>query len=933
MIKRFTVIFFIICLLITTARCFASRNDGIWFDILQNNFSVDKFVMSGMEYAGASRPNICGVDGQSFNKSAKFFGKNTVSYRQSKYTGRIYHDYLKNGGRIPKDTYITFVFYAKAEMLYGGEPRITAVLQAETDGHIMGNAQNTYYSDTISLSENWKKYSLTLKVENDLSPEDAGYRIMLELGYYGQNTYIADFKAYSSKNADFDENMTADNISVLQNGEEIEKFEQGEISFSADCGSEADEVFFIAVLFDLDGGLYQIDISCGKNPRCSVNVPKNNSDYTLKTYIINKQTLKPQIAPTVYCPSENVKNFELEFADVYSKPGEPCIFHSDDLPDVVLCSNRSMGEYTVWLTGVNTNFKILDKVILDCGDEKIIRLPDYMKGVSDGEYKITVNAYQNEKNLGSECLYFYISGKAKQSAFVSEGELVIVPDFKGNRIPDYSSAGYRNGEEIPNVQNVIEISPSGGDDTKYIQDAIDEVSAKNADNNGIRGAILLKEGVWQVSDTLKIQSSGVVIRGENYRVPKLKSAEPTDDIAKFEKDFYNGGTVIFCTSDKVDSLLFSVGGAQGINIDGAPSASVISQYVPVGEYEIEVDNPQNFYVGESVVIVQTANKDWIDKIGMNSIPARETADVNPNNPDNITVQWSDRTIKWQFERVVKSIDRNKITLDIPIMNVIDKKFSNAKIYKYTDERISDFGIENITAFSAWEPKNGIDTNRHMLRFADIENAKDIWIKNVTASHFNTYCINISKNAKRVSIDTFYNMVADKSYYSGGGYDESGRYCKETGVYVGRYGIYISGEQNFMTNVCGINNRHLIEYGSFAAGTNAAVYCRSQNPLASMGPHMLWSVGGLYDNVTGYIQIQNRLNMGTGHGWSGAHYTVWNSKGTLTVQRPPTAQNYSVGHVGDISNGAFEGYENGDFSSYGKEFEMKSLYYYQKNKKC
>lgn len=53
-----------------------------------------------------------------------------------------------------------------------------------------------------------------------------------------------------------------------------------------------------------------------------------------------------------------------------------------------------------------------------------------------------------------------------------------------------------------------------GDDRGTIQTAIDQVGAMPADANGTRGAILLTAGEYQLSSTLNLNKSGVVLRGE-----------------------------------------------------------------------------------------------------------------------------------------------------------------------------------------------------------------------------------------------------------------------------------------------------------------------------------------------------------------------------------------------------------------------------------
>ena len=86
-----------------------------------------------------------------------------------------------------------------------------------------------------------------------------------------------------------------------------------------------------------------------------------------------------------------------------------------------------------------------------------------------------------------------------------------------NTVPDYSSAGYKGGGvTIPfiNTKVVVRPSDSADDDSENIQSAIDKVSALPIDRNGFRGAVLIKAGDYTVSKTLRILTSGVVIRGE-----------------------------------------------------------------------------------------------------------------------------------------------------------------------------------------------------------------------------------------------------------------------------------------------------------------------------------------------------------------------------------------------------------------------------------
>src|SRR5574339_207856 len=74
-----------------------------------------------------------------------------------------------------------------------------------------------------------------------------------------------------------------------------------------------------------------------------------------------------------------------------------------------------------------------------------------------------------------------------------DGKLVYVADSSGNRIGDFSTAGYKGGGvAIPYVPVKIIIWPVAGDNSDKVQKAIDSLSSLHADVYGFRGAVLLK---------------------------------------------------------------------------------------------------------------------------------------------------------------------------------------------------------------------------------------------------------------------------------------------------------------------------------------------------------------------------------------------------------------------------------------------------------
>ena len=70
-----------------------------------------------------------------------------------------------------------------------------------------------------------------------------------------------------------------------------------------------------------------------------------------------------------------------------------------------------------------------------------------------------------------------------------------------------------------------------------------------------------------------------------------------------------------------------------------------------------------------------------------------------------------------------------------------------------------------------------------------------------------------------------------------------------------------------------------------------------------------------------------LHPGSGHGWGGANYVIWNGTGSLMLQSPPTAENFAFGFVGKLVKPR-PGPLNGWFVSLGQHVAPRSLYLQQ-----
>lgn len=469
-----------------------------------------------------------------------------------------------------------------------------------------------------------------------------------------------------------------------------------------------------------------------------------------------------------------------------------------------------------------------------------------------------------------------------------DGKLIYVPDEKGNTIPDFSNCGFMGGGvRLPDVPVRAEVAAGESDARERIQAAIDKVSKRSIDKRGFRGAVLIKKGVHKISDTIRINASGIVLRGEGQ-----------DD----------NGTVLIAAKRKQHTLIEIKGRGFG-NTAGTPRR-IIDPYVPVGTHTLKLDSVRGLRVGETIVVRRIGNKDWIHAIAMDRITPRPTGG---------TIQWTPYDM--DFERVITRIKDDQITIDAPIVCAIEERWGGGEVLAFDKiDRISHIGIENLRGISEFdnnitaqygrEKTKYFSDEQHAWDFISINSAENVWVKNITALHFGYSAVNIGK-AKWVTVEDSkcMDMV---SVITGGR----------------RYSFNVDGQLCLVLRCEATTGRHDFVVGGRVCGPNAFVYCSANNSFASSEPHHRWSTGGLFDNVKANLAIQDRQFMGSGHGWSGANYVAWNCEGPLVCQRPPTAQNWAIGHVGEKVRGAFEPREDGYWESLGRHVEPQSLYFQQ-----
>src|ERR1700722_11727648 len=235
-------------------------------------------------------------------------------------------------------------------------------------------------------------------------------------------------------------------------------------------------------------------------------------------------------------------------------------------------------------------------------------------------------APQSPSPVQSQWVYFNDSGK-----------LVYQPLKTGDRILDFSYAGYGGGGvALPTFPVRKTVTPSGKDDTAAIQAAIDEVSRLPV-LNGVRGAVMLGSGRFHCKDTLKLRADGIVLRGNGSG----------DD-----------GTVIEMTGDP--HLAISVMGTSNIAPVGA-ATGVSDAYVPSGSMSLSVLDASSFKVGDRIQIIRPVTPEWLSLMGMDTLVRNGKKQT-----------WVVGDLK--TERMIAAINGNKLVFDVPLADSYDAKY-------------------------------------------------------------------------------------------------------------------------------------------------------------------------------------------------------------------------------------------------------------------
>jgi hypothetical protein len=418
--------------------------------------------------------------------------------------------------------------------------------------------------------------------------------------------------------------------------------------------------------------------------------------------------------------------------------------------------------------------------------------------------------------------------------------------------------------------------------------------------------VLLRAGYYRLAAPLMIRQSGVVLRGEGM-----------GDTGTVLIGTGNGrpaaGAGAGVPGGGPQSALIVAGSASGATAISGSSQAVTDDYVPVGSRTLKVANASGFRPGDTVIVRRIGNQAWIDAVGMNgTTPAS---------------RWRPFNVEW--DRVVTDVQGDTVTIDAPITCAIEQRWGGGEVVKSEDAgRAAEIGIENIRAISEFDPTRRTTEYGNMDRpnyvaeeyyadedhyrdFVVFTNAKNCWVRNATALHFVNSMVGTQRGTKWITVQ-----------------DCVSREPISRRMGARRFTFALRGQLALVQRCHSDKGRHSFMTGQPTGSSNVFLDCTATSPYSSSEPHEQWATGSLYDNVQ--APLTARFWKDINIGWAGANTVFWNCEGSFLVQKPPTAQNYSFGHMG-VNAVVFNiplqdpGKENGHLESLDRHVTPRSLY--------
>ncbi|MDR1282727.1 MAG: peptidoglycan-binding protein, partial [Opitutaceae bacterium] len=472
-----------------------------------------------------------------------------------------------------------------------------------------------------------------------------------------------------------------------------------------------------------------------------------------------------------------------------------------------------------------------------------------------------------------------------QSALVhydpATGALRYTADAEGNRIPDFSHAGYRGADvplpDLATIPVLATLEPAPGDNTARLQAALDALSSYPIDPaTGRRGALLLAPGIYELRSIVHIRHSGIVLLGSG------SGDDPAHDTLLRRTGTDTNPVLTAGGVDRHDKFRTPVPGTR---------TGIVTPRVIVGSRTFAVADAAPFSTGDTVIVEHPVTEAWIQAVeggGTDTDPAWQIGERE-----------AEMTIR--YLRHITAIGRDDtaaqptLTLDAPVYNHLDRALGQSTVYKYdTAPLLTEIGVARLRIDIETAGEQSEDHARDALVF---RRALDCWARDVTALHFVAAGIKFGPDfARGTALDC--RALEPHSRVTG----------------ARRYNFCVFQAQLVLFENCHATRaRHaFISNGTTLDSGIVFLDCTNDASTAPSEGHRRWPQALLFDGLTtrnpvgnpAILGLYNRGSWGAGHGWAAAHSVAWrcDTDGRrLIIQKPPTAQNYAIGCTGNVES--------------------------------
>ena len=459
---------------------------------------------------------------------------------------------------------------------------------------------------------------------------------------------------------------------------------------------------------------------------------------------------------------------------------------------------------------------------------------------------------------GGFCLQAAAAAQSEWAHLDADGKLVYKTLPGGDRILDFSHAGYGGGGvSLPVVTVQKTVSPSDGDDSQAIQSAIDAVAALPV-KDGFRGVVLLAPGTFHCAKEINLSRDGIVLRGAGAG---------------------EGGTIIEMIGEPHNCVNIVGASLKYPKENPAATYPITDNYISSGALSVSVKDAKGLAAGDTILIRWPRTAKWIHSMGMDSL-------VRNGKPQS----WIGTNSLATFERTIRSVQGDRLTLDAPLSDAIDAALlapaTAVAVKTAPPKRLAHCGLESLRINSL--PPSGTLVAKNNLGVL-FDNCEDCWVRNV-AMHDTLGNVRVMQGGRRITLEKV-DAVHTATVAKGAGYPSD---------------FTLRGSQTL------INRCSSTGSGSFFVATmngeatlNAVLNCTFKG-AGAIQPHARWSTGLLIDGCNlpeGRIDLINRGTAGSGHGWAIGWAVAWNcSAKYFNVQPPPGSINWCIGCLGEMDWG-------------------------------